>query len=67
MYIPSTSKRPPLKEGLPTKPIARCHLMWLFKNLMLGATEICFGDAYASIDEIKTVAEFDERNYHRSD
>ena len=62
MYIPSQhQKRPPLKEGLPTVEAHRKMPLDVViqEVLMLGATEICFGDAYASIDEIKTVAEFD--------
>lgn len=61
MYIPSHyMKRPPLYEGLPTAEDHR-HLpleVVLQEVWLLGATEICFGDAYASEAEIKAVVDF---------
>ena len=60
-YIPSSNgKRPPLKEGLPTCEIHRNNdLVSSLSDLnILGVDEVCFGDAYASLEELRTAKSF---------
>jgi beta-N-acetylhexosaminidase len=61
MYVPShEGRRPPLYEGLPTVEEHRTLPLStiLQECFMLGATEVCFGDAYASADEIGQAVHF---------
>jgi hypothetical protein len=61
MYLPSKAgRRPPLFEGLPTVEQHRNLPLSIILQecFMLGATEVCFGDAYASADEIDQAVHF---------
>lgn len=61
-YIPSNNqKRPPIYEGLPTVESHRHDLLenTLTEMKLLGFDEICFGDSYASFEELKLAVDFD--------
>lgn len=61
-YIPSHhGKRPPLYEGLPTIEEQRNAdlLAILSEIVMVHGDEVCFGDAFASEEELKEAIEFD--------
>ena len=61
-FVPSNNqKRPPIFEGTPTVESHRDMILdSAIQELQdLGVNEICFGDAYASSEEIKTVKNFD--------
>lgn len=60
-YVPSKfGKRPPLKEGLPTCEVHRhADLVSALTDLnYLNIDEVCFGDAYSSLEELKTLVNF---------
>lgn len=62
-YLPSMAgKRPPLKEGLPTIEEHRNLdvLASLSEFALLGVDEVCFGDAYCKMEEIKAALNFDK-------
>jgi hypothetical protein len=61
IFIPSKlNKRPPIYEGLPTIEEHRhLNLYAILSELsLLEIDEICFGDAYCSIDELIIASEF---------
>jgi beta-N-acetylhexosaminidase len=60
-YVPSKfGKRPPIYEGLPTVEEHRhMDLVAALADMnQLLIDEVCFGDAYASVEEIQTALEF---------
>jgi len=60
-YLPSQAgRRPPLEEGLPTIEDHRNLdiLAALSELALLGIDEVCFGDAFCDIEEIKAVLQF---------
>ncbi|MFA6661991.1 MAG: beta-N-acetylhexosaminidase [Bacilli bacterium] len=60
-YIPSSNmKRPPLFKGLPTIERQRNGdvLANLTENYLLGSDVICFGDSYASDEEMEEAVNF---------
>lgn len=61
-YIPSqVGKRPPMKEGLPTIEAHRYQDLRITLQEMkaLGFSEVVFGDAYASSEELSIARDFD--------
>ncbi len=65
IYIPSQNqKRPPLYEGLPTIEEHRNANIYsvLSEALLVGADEVCFGDAFASIEELCIANDFLNEN-----
>ena len=62
LYIPSNNqKRPPMYEGLPTVEEHRYMNLYSILSTVkyLGCDGVCFGDAYASEDELKLASKFD--------
>lgn len=62
IYLPSKyGKRPPIYEGLPTIEEHReLDLLAILSEMtLLNVDEICFGDAYCSLNELKTTLDFD--------
>ena len=62
IYIPSfNQKRPPMYEGLPTIEEHRNQILeaTLSEIKSLNVSEIIFGDAYCSLEELKIARDFD--------
>lgn len=62
-YVPSSfGKRPPIKEGLPTIENHRYAVLesCLADYSMLLIDEVCFGDAYASMDEFNRALNYEK-------
>lgn len=66
IYIPSSNMhRPPMYEGLPTVEVHRnLNIYAILSTLQyLGADEVFFGDAYASVSELEIAKKF---NYNEA-